>query len=352
MNKTESKNRFHESTSRVRVTDVARLAGCAPATVSRVLNNPNKVSQAKRELVEKAMQELGYVRNHAARALRSQRSNMVGVLIPTLDYALYAQLVGAANSVFSEAGVSTLIATYGYDLDIEVKEARQLVERGAEALILVGENHRKELHETLEKFGVPCICTYVSNPESQHPTVGFDNAAAAAKLAQHLVHLGHRNIGVISGITKDNDRTTERLDGIRAELKRHSIELRASMVTERTYSISDGRKACAFLLSRSDPRPSAIVCGNDVLALGALVECQAQGLNVPEDVSIVGFDNLELSLHSNPPLTTIDVPAEEMGTTAANHILGYLNGEEVSPHNLVEVELILRQSSAPVPSTE
>ena len=220
-------------------------------------------------------------------------------------------------------------------------------ESGAEALVLVGENHRPKLHDMLDQFGAPCVCTYVSNPESSHPTVGFDNATAAAKLAQHLVHLGHRNICVISGITKDNDRTTKRLEGIKSELLRHSIQLRESMVTERPYSISDGRKACALLLSRNEPQPTAIVCGNDVLALGALAECHARGLRVPEDISIVGFDNLEFSMHSNPPLTTIHVPAEEMGMAAADYILGNLNGQTVSLHNPVEVELILRGSSAP-----
>ena len=344
---TESRNRLQEPASRVRVTDVARLAGCAPATVSRALNNPDMVSPEKRAKVESAMLELGYVRNPAARALRSQRSNMVGVLIPTLDYALYARMVGAANAKFSEAGISTLIATYNYDLDVEVGEARLLLERGAEALILVGNNHRPKLHDMLEQFGVPYVCTYVSNPGSKHPTVGFDNATAAAKLAQHLVHLGHRTICVISGITKDNDRTTERLEGIKEELGRHGIDLTESMITERAYSISDGRKACALLLSRNEPKPTAIVCGNDVLAFGALVECHARGLNVPDDISIVGFDNLDFSMHSNPPLTTIDVPAEEMGAVAAGQILGNLNGEPVSLHNPVEVELILRGSSAP-----
>ncbi|MDJ0627593.1 MAG: LacI family DNA-binding transcriptional regulator [Rhodobacter sp.] len=346
----ETRNRLQESASRVRVTDVAQLAGCAPATVSRALNNPDKVSPEKRARVERAMLELGYVRNHAARALRSQRSNMVGVLIPTLDYALYARMVGAANATFSEAGISTLIATFNYDLDAEVKEAKLLLERGAEALMLVGDNHRSELHQMLDQAGVPYVCTYVSNPKSPHPTVGFDNATAAAKLAQHLVHLGHRNIGVISGLTKDNDRTTERLEGIKSELSRHSIELRPSMITESRYSISEGRKACIRLLYRNEPKPTSIICGNDVLALGALVECQARGLRVPEDISVVGFDNLEFSMHSNPPLTTIDVPAEEMGTAAANYILGSLDGEAVSLHNPVEVELILRNSSAPAAS--
>lgn len=331
----------------MRLTDVARLAGCAPATVSRALNNPEKVSPDKRARVESALRELGYVRNHAARALRSQRSNMVGVLIPTLDYALYARMVGAASSKFSETGLSTLIATYDYDLDTEVKEARLLLERGAEALVLVGDQHRNELHDMLEQFGVPYVCTYVANPQSAHPTVGFDNAAAAAKLAQHLVHLGHTKIGVVSGLTQDNDRTTQRLFGIRTELVNHGIALADGMVVESAYSIAAGRKACALLLSRNEPKPTAIVCGNDVLALGALVECHARGLNVPDDISIVGFDNLEFSLHSNPPLTTINVPAEDMGRAAAQYILGNLNGETMTLHTPVDVELILRASSAP-----
>ena len=340
-------NRLQEPASRVRVTDVARLAECAPATVSRVLNNPEKVSPDKRTRVERAMQELGYVRNHAARALRSQRSNMVGVLIPTLDYALYARMVGAASAAFSEAGISTLIATYDYNLNNELREARLLLERGAEALMLVGDNHRPQLHEMLEQFGAPCVCTYVSNPRSSHPTVGFDNAAAAAKLAQHIVHLGHRRIAVISGRTRDNDRTTERLEGIRSELERHMIDLPPTMVVESAYTIHEGRKACALVLSRNEPSPTAIICGNDILALGALAECQARGIPVPGEISIVGFDNLEFSMHSNPPLTTIDVPAEEMGTSAASYILGTLRGDAMSLHNPVEVELILRGSSAP-----
>lgn len=341
------RNRLQESAVRVRVTDVARLAECAPATVSRVLNNPEKVSLEKRESVERAMRELGYVRNHAARALRSQRTNMVGVLIPTLDYALYARMVGAASAALSDAGVSTLIATYNYDLDEEVKEARQLLESGAEALILIGDNHRPEMHAMLDQFGVPCVCTYIANPQGSHPTVGFDNAGAAAKLAQHIAHLGHRRIAVISGLTKDNDRTAGRLEGIKAELNRNSIDLPDTMIAECPYSIQDGRKNCALLLSRNDPMPTAIICGNDILAFGAVAECQARGLSVPQDISIVGFDNLEFSLHANPPLTTIDVPAEEMGTSAAGLILGKLDGEAVSLHNSVDVELILRGSSAP-----
>jgi LacI family transcriptional regulator len=199
----------------------------------------------------------------------------------------------------------------------------------------------------LNQFEVPFVNTYAYDPNSAFPSAGFDNSAAAAKITRHLVHLGHRNFCVISGITKDNDRTTRRLEGIRQELLRSGIELRESMIVESPYSISDGRKACALLLSRENPRPTAVICGNDVLALGVLIECEARGLDVPGDISVVGFDNLEFSMHSNPPLTTIDIPAEEMGANAAQYVLGTLSGTDVPRHNSVDVQLILRDSSAP-----
>ncbi len=341
------RKRFHETPPRVRVTDVARRAGVAAATVSRAINNPDKVSPDKRAKIEAAMAELGYVRNHAARALRSQRSHMVGVLIPTLDYALYASLVGAAGRQFSAAGISTLIATFDYDLKTEFKEARLLLEQGAEALILIGQEHDSRLFSLLEQFDVPFVSTYVTDPDGKLPSVGFDNAAAAASVARHLVHLGHRRIGVISGNTQDNDRTAKRLQGIRDELQCHGIDLNDSMVLERGYSIANGREACAAILSRVQPPPTAIICGNDVLALGAIVECRARGVRVPEDVSIAGFDNIELSQHSNPPLTTVGVPAEEMGGTAATFLLNKLEGRDAPPHTSVEVQLILRESTAP-----
>lgn len=323
------------------------MAGCAPATVSRALNEPGKVSPDTRARIETAMLELGYVRNPAARALRSQRSHMVGVVIPTLDYALYASLVGAANQRLSAAGLSTLIATSGYDLDTEFAEAKLLLERGAEGLILIGQHHDPRLHRLLERYEVPFVNTYVHDADAEYPSVGFDNESAAAGITRHLVHLGHRNICVISGQTRENDRTTRRLAGIRRELLGHGIDLDDSKVVECAYSITNGRDACATLLSRVVPRPTAIVCGNDILALGATAECTARTLRVPEDISIAGFDNLDLSRHSNPPLTTVDVPADEMGVKAADYLLGRLDGKEVSARNMVEVKLILRDSTAP-----
>lgn len=345
----KERKRLQDSLPRVGLTDVAKLAGCAPATVSRVLNNPEKVSADKRKRVENAMIALGYVRNHAARALRSQRSHMMGILIPTLDYAIYASLVGAATRRLSAAGISALVATFDYDLRTEFNEARLLIERGAEAVILIGQKHEAELYDLLHQRDVQFVNTYTLDPTGKNPSIGFDNYAATAAIVRHLVHLGHRNICVISGQTHDNDRTTLRLMGIREEMRRNGIELEAERVLECSYSIMNGRAACAALLERIQPQPTAIICGNDVLALGALVECRERGLRVPNDISIVGFDNLELSQHSNPPLTTVDVPTDYMGDSAASYLLDQFEQKNVPKQISVEVQLILRQTTAPPP---
>lgn len=341
------KKRLQNRPDRVRVVDVAKRAECSTATVSRAINDPDSVAPEMRTKIECAMRELGYVLNYAARALRSQRSHMVGIVIPTLNYAIYAQLVEAAHRRLSQKGFSTLIATFEYDLEEEYVEARSLLERGAEALVLIGSRHRPELYDLLARFDVPFVNTYVFDKESSHPTVGFDNAAATAEVVRHLVHIGHTNIGVISGITRDNDRTSERLEGVRREMARHGLELPDRLIVERPYSIANGRDALAVLLARPGPAPSAIICGNDVLAIGALAECEAGGLSVPGDISIVGFDNLEIASHHKPPLTTIEVPSEEMGRRAAQYLLDRLENKDVSRHYPVEVRLIARETTAP-----
>jgi LacI family transcriptional regulator len=344
---TKRKKRAQHPVDRVRVIDVAKAAGCSTATVSRAINDPNTVAPAMRAKIQSAMRDLGYLRNYAARALRSQRSHMVGVVIPTLSYAIYAQLVEAAQRQLSKAGFSTLIATFEYDLLEEYIEARSLMERGAEALVLVGCMHRPELYELLARFNVPFVNTYVLDQESSCPTVGFDNAAAAAEIVRHLVHIGHRRIAFISGITENNDRTTQRLAGVRREMHHHNLDLPNRFVVESPYSIAGGHSACTDLLWHSGSPPSAIICGNDVLAIGALSACEARGLRIPEDISIAGFDNLEIASHLKPPLTTIDVPAETMGRQAAQYLLGRLEGNDAWLHYPVDVRLVARETTAP-----
>lgn len=334
-------------TDSVRVIDVARLAGCSTATVSRVQNNPERVSAETRERVQAAIRTLSYMPNSAARALRSNRSRMIGIVIPTLSHAIYANLVDTAQQRFASEGYSLLVATFDYDLDREKEQTAVLIERGAEALVLVGEAHHPELYPMLTAAGIPYINTYTFSPEGPHPCVGIDNREASIEIAEFLLGLGHRDFGIICARREGNDRAATRVAGVIEALTRHGARIDPNAIIERPYSIPSGREALRMLQSMTQ-RPTAIVCGNDVLALGAVIEAHAMGLAIPDDLSIVGFDNLDFTAHITPPLTTMDVPAKEMGEGAARFLLDTLKGRATARKIRLDPRLIARRTTAPV----
>jgi LacI family transcriptional regulator len=342
--------RLQKSASRgVTLLDVARRASCSTASVSRVLNDPERVTPDIRARVDDAMRELGYMPNSAARALRSLRSRIMGIVIPTLNHAIYAGLVEALQQRLADQGYSLLVATSEYNLIQEEHQARLLIERGVEGLVLIGDVHRADLYRLLER--TPYVNTYVYREDTGHPCVGFDNRRATFELTEFLIGLGHRNFGVISAVTAGNDRASDRVAGVRAALEAHGLSLPPEAVYERPYSILSGREGVRYLRSLS-PAPTAIVCGNDVMAMGALVECRATGLSVPDQISIVGFDNLEFAAHLDPPLTTLEVPAAAMGERAAEFLLRRANGESALPSIHLEPKLIVRRTTGRAPARD
>lgn len=328
---------------------VATRAGCSTASVSRVLNRPDLVKPALRQRVQQAMRDLGYVPNSAARALRSRRTHIVGIVIPTLNYAIYARLVEGLQRRLLQHGYSLLVATSEYDFALEEERTRILVERGVEGLVLIGDAHSSGLYELLESAGIPYVNTWVYRADGEHPCIGFDNRRVSAGVAEFLLDLGHRSFGVISAHTAANDRASERVAGVRAALERRGLTLPADAVYERPYSIATGREGFRYLRTRRDP-PTAVVCGNDVLAIGALIEARAMGVRVPDDVSIVGFDNIELAANVDPPLTTVDVPAAEMGERAADYLAARIAGQTGLSAVHLEPTLIARRTTGPAPS--
>jgi LacI family transcriptional regulator len=331
---------------RVRVVDVARVAGCSSATVSRALNSPDKVSPGVLARVLSAVNELDFTPNNAARALRSRRTRICGAVIPTLNHAIYARAVNALEERLGEAGYSLIVTTSEYDPARELRQTRLLVERGAEAIMLVGDSHDIRLYDLLHTQNVPYVNTYVFNPRSGHPCVGFDNGQAARQIMEFLILLGHRDIGVIAGVTTDNDRATQRLRGAREALAEHGAILRPERVVEEPYSNDAGYDGMRTLLARGTP-PTAVICFSDVLAIGALAFCADDGISVPEDLSVVGFDNLEYAAHVRPALTTIEVPAGEMGRRAAEYLIGRLQGDEQKDAWELETKLIVRATTQP-----
>ncbi|MBN9245530.1 MAG: substrate-binding domain-containing protein [Mesorhizobium sp.] len=343
----QKKTRRRQS-ERVRVEDVAAAAGVSGATVSRAINRTGPVSEAIRQRIEKAVVELGYVPNGAARALASHRTRVIGVVIPTLENANFAITAEGAQRYLMKRGYHILVATSDYDPDQEWEQVQSLVSHGVDGIVLVGAQRDASVVEFLRSRRLPFVVTWTLAGDASTPCVGFDNAEAARKLATHLINLGHRHIGVIAGLTRNNDRAAARLEGVRRALSDHKLVVAREMLLERPYRIVEGQLALRALMAMS-PAPTAVVCGNDHLAFGALIECGRQGIRVPEQVSVVGFDDLEFASQIVPSLTTVQVPAEEIGRRAAEYLLAHLAGEAAPPTTEVTVSLIVRDSSGPPP---
>ncbi|CCN35230.1 putative Transcriptional regulator LacI family [Vibrio nigripulchritudo SO65] len=343
--------RLRKSTDKPTLGDVAKAAGVSTATVSRALNQPHQVKEPLRLRIEEQINKLGYVRDGAARALASNKKRMIGAVIPTIDNAIFASGINALERRLYEEGYTLMLAVSNYDPMHELKQVRDIMEQGVDGLLLVGNEHAPETYSILEKHNQNFANLWVLDRESPYPSVGFDNFRAAQQITQYLINQGHRRFGFISGITEGNDRATARLNGALSVLEEQGIALHSQDIVECRYDIWEGRNACRHLLSRKkSSRPSAIICGNDVLAFGCLTECRELGVSVPEEVSITGFDDLPLCEHLTPSLTTIHVPSQMMGERAAEFILDKIAGRECPSHIEVPTQLVVRESTAQAPS--
>ena len=326
--------------------DVAKRASCSPATVSRVLNGNPTVNEEVRERVVRAARELGYVPNGSARALRSTRTRLVGAIIPTLDHAIYATMVDGLQARLAEKNVSLIINTSTYDIDLEYEQARLLVERGIESVVLVGSLHRPDTLALFEQKRVGYVFTYTSDATETGAAVGFDNEKAGRTAARYLLDLGHTRLAMIAGITQDNDRARGRVDGFLKELALAGIRRADVPVVEGAYRLDDGRACMARLMSGPRP-PTAVFTGSDILAAGAIKYCHDHAIAVPRDVSVMGFDNLEIAELTAPELTTLEVPARDMGRLAADYILASPLQRRHMRQRELAIRLIVRGSTAP-----
>ena len=327
--------------------DVALRAKVSTATVSRVVNQPGTVRDAPRLRVEAAIAQLGYVPHAGARTLKSRRSGTVGAIFPTVDNAIFAKAIDALQRRLAEDSYQLLIATHDYNPSAEQRQALNLLARGADALVLCGSGQPPALLERLRLRGVPAVHVMNWPVPAEHISVGFDNARAMGQVVKYLLDLGHRRIGMLAGITRDNDRAALRVQGVRAAMSAAGHALPPSRIVERRYGLEPARDGLRELMAAKSP-PTAIVCGNDVLAVGALLEAQHLGIAVPQQLSIVGFDDLELAAHIRPALTTVHVPSQEMWRLAADRVLAALRGEALPRTTQIQVALVVRESSGPV----
>ncbi|MEM9787419.1 MAG: LacI family DNA-binding transcriptional regulator [Pseudomonadota bacterium] len=326
--------------------DVARRAGVSTATVSRCLNFPDKVTPKTRERVMATVTELGYAPNFGARAMVTQRTNTIGAIIPTMENAIFARGLQAFQEELGAHGFNLMVASSSYQRELEVAQVRSLVARGADALLLIGHIRDPQIYPFLEKQDVPALVTWTYDPDATRPSVGFNNRTAMRDMARKVIGSGHRHLAMISAPLARNDRAQGRLLGLKDAMEEAGLDASKLHLTEKPYGIENGAAAFAELIDQDRP-PTAIFCGNDVLAVGALRRAREMGIEVPRDVSIIGFDDIELSQVTHPMLTTVHVPHREMGKQAARVLVRHLIDGHPIESIALATDLRLRASLGP-----
>jgi LacI family transcriptional regulator len=337
-----------DASTRPTIEDVARRAGVSTATVSRVLNQTDAVRATLRAKVERAVSALGYVPHAGARTMKLRRSDTVGAIFPTVDNAIFAKAIDALQRRLSESGRQLLIATSDYDPHTEERQALTMLARGVDGLLLCGCGQSPALLARLRQRHVPAVHVMNWPVPADRLGVGFDNARAMGQVVKYLVDLGHRRIAMLAGQTQNNDRAAARVRGVREALHAAGLDLPEERLVQRRYGLAPARDGLRLLMGVRSP-PTAIVCGNDVLAFGALLEAQQLGIAVPQQLSIIGFDDLDLASHVQPALTTVRVPAEPMWRSAAEQVMAAIEGQPMQRAIEIDVALVVRESSGPAP---
>ena len=335
------------------IVDVAQRAGVSAATVSRYFNSPEMVTPATRARINKAAAELGYIRDRMAGALHNRFSGTIGLVVPTINNAIFAEMIEAFSRQLQVHDRTMLIASHNYDLDLEVSIIRSLLERRIDGVAIVGHDHSPIAMEMLAVRSIPVISVWSYQPMATVTCIGCDNRRAGEKVTEHLLQLGHRDLAFLFPDTTHNDRARERKEGALDTAQRFGLKIPDSRIISCPYEIAHA-KSIAFDIIQQD-RPSAIVCGNDIIAQGVVYAVQQARLSLPGDLSVVGIGDFSGSAEIEPGLTTLRLPAKSIGRTAADTIvdmsmqrMGGISAQDELTHIELPTELVVRQSTAAV----
>lgn len=327
--------------------EVSKLAGVSLATVSRVMNNSGRVTEKTRLKVESAMRELGYRPNSIAQSLASNSSNSVGIIVPELHGPFFGTMLSGIEAELREAGKHVIITVGHSDKEKEVDGIEFLLTRRCDALILHVDAVPDDYLVELCKGATPVVVINRTIAEVADNCINLDNEHGGYVAAKSLLELGHRHIAYISGPRWKMD-ANERLAGHRRALDEAGVELDEQLVVEGNFHESSGGSGMRHLLKTGIPF-TAVVCANDQMAAGAMEVARESGLNLPDDVSVVGFDNVLFARYVYPKLSTVDYPINDMGHMAARWVLrNVYDNKNLKIRNVFKPRMISRASVAPV----
>jgi LacI family transcriptional regulator len=323
--------------------EVARRARVSTATVSRVLNNGAAVKSSTRARVLKVMQELKYSPNLHAQSLAGGRSRTIGVIVSNIENPFFLDVYKTVEAGAHAAGYELVMANTDYSPERLVASIRLMLGRRPAGLAAIVSEMDATLIQELSGHPIPVVFYDVGTPRRNITNIRVDYRSGMAKLATYLYSLGHRRIGYV-GHHASLGPINERVQSLRdATVKHVGLEVEIASGDD---SLEGGRQAARLLLAKSQ-RPTALVCVNDVMAVGALREVRVRGLRCPEDVSVTGFDNVTLAQFSVPTLTTVHIPRDQIGRVICDCLM---RGDVPSEQEfVVEPELVVRDSTGPAP---
>ncbi len=337
-------NRSRRGSGRPTLADVASRAGVGTITVSRALRDPGRVSSELRERIDAAIEALGYVLNPNARALASARADVIGVLVPSLTNNVFSEVLRGIHDGLGDGPLQIQFGNTHYSVDEEERLLRVFLGQHPSALIVSGIDQSPTTRRMLETAGCPIVQIMEMGPDPVDMMIGFSHFDGGLTVTRHLVDVGCRRIAFLGA--RMDPRSRRRLDGYRAVLEQSGL-YDPALVTTTPIPSSVSMGAQLFRLAlKSTPDIDAIVCNNDDLALGVLFACQRAGIEVPGQICIAGFNDLEMMSVAYPSLTSVRTPRYEIGRQAITMVRAALAGERPDPAVIdLGFELKIREST-------
>jgi len=325
-----------------KMSDVAKLANVSKATVSRVLQHPETVKEQTRKKVLHAIEQLNYQPNLLARQFRRTETKTILVVVPTIMNNVFPQIIGGIDAAANEHGFKVLLGNTNRDPEKTSIFINELKQKQVDGMILLTiPLEEKVINEVAAKY--PVVLTSDYNEGLNIPTVAIDNISCGREATEHLIKLGHKRIAHITGPLEISI-SRDRLKGYHQAVLQHEVDLDSLLVQEGDYSFESGYNQMLKLLAIENP-PTAVFAGNDVMAMGVVKAAKSQGLKVPEDIAVVGFDNIKFSEIFEPALTTIEQPFFEMGKRSMELLLQQINGEKLTRlKHVLNARLTIRDS--------
>lgn len=345
MSRPEAPKRRPKAASPVKMADVARRAGVSLMTVSRVYNAPDLVSAETRVKVQRIADRLGYIPNLVAGNLASGRSGVITAIVPSLSNSYFAATLQGMAEALRQVNLHLVMAESGYDLENEARVISVSLGRRPDGIMLIGSKHSPAAVAMIRSSGIPAVETWETRGPFIDMAVGFSHFDAARDLVTYLIDRGHRRIGYIDHLQPQARRHLDRTEGIRQTLREAGLPDTIYVAMPDVGGFSTGRSALQRLLEL-DAGISAVICATDVYAAGAIFECTARGIRVPQQLAVCGFGDLEVAGAIEPPLTTINTNAYRIGTEAGAMLIARISGRKPRTRVVdVGYSLIQRESA-------